>query len=42
MLRQPSPRCSLGLIDRSNQTTSITTQGLIAKSLIKSPAQALG
>lgn len=36
MLWETSPHCSLGLIDRSNQTASITAQGLIAESLIKS------
>ena len=35
MFWEPSPHTSRGLIDRSNQTTSITTQGLIAESLIK-------
>lgn len=39
MLWEPSPHSSPGLIDRSNQTTSITTWGLIAESLIASPVR---
>ena len=40
MLWEPSPHSSPGLIDGSNQTTSITTWGLIAESLIASPVRA--
>lgn len=39
MLGEPSPHSSPGLIDGSNQTTSITTWGLIAESLIAYPVR---
>lgn len=40
MLWEPPPHSSPGLIDGSNQTTSITTRGLMAKSLIRRLARA--